>query len=330
VPSDPCALVVGTRTASWRGTRSVPSHPEPRREVPVTHPDDIDHIDHSVLMTRDLERTAAVYEALGFTLSPLSRHHGSATPGGPREPMGAGNRCAYFGRSYLELLGVFFDGSRDPWNVRPLVEAHAGLRGVVLGAGDCDVARARLDGAGVPVSPVLGLQREVDTPGGVATARFRTVNVAREATPEGEVLVGQQLTPELVYQPRFLTHPNGATGLAAMLLVVADDELDAHLDRWGRLLGRTAESHGAVHTLRLDDGRIDIAPLTALDALLPGETAPLLPFLAAQTVGVADLDVARRLVTAAGFTVHDLDDEDFFVPAAQAAGAALAFTGTRS
>jgi hypothetical protein len=293
-----------------------------------TRSGDIDHIDHSVLMTRDIDTTAAVYEALGFTLSPFSRHHGSAEPGGPREPMGAGNRCAYFGRSYLELLGIFFDGSRDPWNVRPLVEAHAGLRGVVLGAADCEVARARLATAGVPVSGVLPLQREVETPGGAATARFRSVHVAREATPEGEILVGQQLTPELVHQPRFLGHPNGAVGLAAMLLVVADEELAAHVDRWARLTGRAPHRRGARHGIPLDDGRIDIVPETALGSLLPGETAPLLPVLAAQTVEVLDLGRARRLVADGGFTVNDLggDVPGFFVPAAEAAGAALVFT----
>jgi Glyoxalase-like domain len=296
-------------------------------------PGDIDHIDHSVLMTRDIDATAATYEALGFTLSPLSRHQGSATPGGPREPMGAGNRCAYFGRTYLELLGVFFDGSRDPWNVRPLVEAHAGLRGVVLGAGDCEVARARLADAGVPVSDVLPLQRDIDTPDGVATARFRSVHIARDATPEGEILIGQQLTPELVHQQRYLAHRNGATGLAAMLLVVADDELDAHLARWSRLLGRDPQRHGDRHSIQLDDGRIDLAPLAALEGLLPGESAPLLPYLASQTFRVADLDVTRRLVEAAGFTTGDLgvDPADgtpgFFVPASEAAGAAVAFTG---
>lgn len=290
--------------------------------------DDVNHIDHTVLMTRDIHATAAIYEALGFTLSPLSRHRGSAQPGGPQEPMGAGNRCAYFGGSYLELLGVFFDGSRDPWNVRPLVEAHAGLRGVVLGCGDCDVARARLAASGVPVSGVLPLQRDVDTPDGTRTARFRSVHIARTATPEGEVLVGQQLTPELVHQERYLRHPNGANGVAAILLVTADDELDEHVARWSRLLGRPGRVVGDRRVLDLRAGRIEIAPVSALDALLPGETAPILPVLAAQTVTVADVDAARRLVDGNGLTTRDVGT-GFFVPAAEAAGAAVIFTGGR-
>jgi hypothetical protein len=287
-------------------------------------PADIDHIDHSVLMTRDIDAVATVYESLGFALSPLSRHMGSDRPGGPKEPMGAGNRCAYFGDSYLEVLGVFFDGSRDPWHVRPLVQAHAGLRGVVLGCGDCDVAHSRLAGVGLPVSPVLPLERDVDTPEGVRTAKFRSVHIAREATPEGEVLIGQQLTPELVHQPRYLAHPNGATGLAGMLLVTADDELDSHLERWSRILGRPHRVDGPLRIFELRVGGIALIAHSALSKLLPGESTPILPLLAAQTVAVADLSAARRLIDGNGIPTHDLPD-GFFVPATAAAGAALVF-----
>jgi hypothetical protein len=291
---------------------------------------DIDHIDHSVLMTRDIDATAAIYERLGFTLSPLSRLQGSDRPDGPPEPMGAGNRCAYFGRNYLELLGIFFDGSRDPWNVRPLVTAHAGLRGAVLGAGDCAVAQARLAAAGVDVSGVLALQREVDTPDGQATARFRSVHLARTETPEGEVLIGQQLTPHLVHQPRYLDHRNGATELVALTLVVADPELDAHRDRWARIVGRRAYADGAGWIVPLAHGRIEIVPRSHLDDVLPGEGAPVLPLLVAQTVAVADPGAARKLVDTAGFTAFDRPGGGFFVPAAEAAGAAVVFTGAGS
>ena len=291
---------------------------------------DIDHIDHSVVMTRDIDATAAIYERLGFTLSPLSRHQGSARPDDPPEPMGAGNRCAYFGRNYLELLGIFFDGSRDPWNVRPLVAAHAGLRGVVLGTGDCTVTQARLAAAGLDVSGVLALQRQVDTPDGRETARFRSVHLAHADTPEGEVLIGQQLTPHLLHQPRYLDHPNGATELVALTLTVADAELDAHRDRWARIVGREAHADGGGWTVPLIHGRIEIVPRSRLDDVLPGEDTPLLPLLVAQTVAVADPVAARKLVDVAGFATFDRPGGGFFVPAAQAAGAAVGFVGAGS
>jgi hypothetical protein len=96
---------------------------------------DIDRIDHSVFYTTDMDATSATYEALGFTLSPLSMHVGSDRPDGERKPMGAGNRCALFGRTYLELLGLFGDGAVDPWNIRPLIAKYEGLHGCSFGDG---------------------------------------------------------------------------------------------------------------------------------------------------------------------------------------------------
>ena len=101
---------------------------------------DIDRIDHSVLYTTDMDATATTYEALGFTLSPLSMHVGSDRPDGDRKPMGAGNRCALFGRTYLELLGLFGDGAGDPWNIRPLIAKYEGLHGCSFGCGDARAA----------------------------------------------------------------------------------------------------------------------------------------------------------------------------------------------
>jgi hypothetical protein len=47
-----------------------------------------------------------------------------------------GNRCALFGRTYLELLGLFADGSVDPSNIRPLIAKYEGLHGCSFGCGD--------------------------------------------------------------------------------------------------------------------------------------------------------------------------------------------------
>jgi hypothetical protein len=51
--------------------------------------------DHCVLCVHDLERAAATFEALGFTLMPVAQL-----------PFGVRNRLALFGDNYLELLAV--------------------------------------------------------------------------------------------------------------------------------------------------------------------------------------------------------------------------------
>ncbi|MGI5324696.1 VOC family protein [Actinomadura nitritigenes] len=285
---------------------------------------DVDRIDHSVLYTTDMDATAATYEALGFTLSPLSMHMGSDRPGGERRPMGAGNRCALFGRTYLELLGLFGDGSVDPWNIRPLISRYEGLHGCSFGCGDAEAVERRLREAGLSSSGVLPLQRDVETPGGTATARFEAVHLDRALTPEGLVHIARHLTPELIHQPRFLDHANGATHLHSVLLVVDDADLEATVARYARTLGVAPITEGPRHVLPLDAGRMEIVAVSAFGEVLPGEPVPALPYLAGQAVAVKDVGAARALVKGNGFTVRELPD-GFFVGAAEARGAAIAF-----
>ena len=285
---------------------------------------DIDRIDHSVLYTTDMDATAATYEALGFTLSPLSMHLGSDRPGGERRPMGVGNQCALFGRTYLELLGLFGDGSADPWNVRPLVARYEGLHGYSFGCTDAEITERRLRAAGLSSSGVLPLQRDVETPDGTATARFQAVHLDRALTPEGLIHTAHHLTPELIHQPRYLGHANGATHLHSVLLVVEDADVETTVARYSLVLDAEPVSEGPLHVLPLPLGRVEIAGVSAFGEILPGEPVPALPYMAAQAVAVANVRTARGLVEGNGFTTHDLPG-GFFVGAAQARGAALVF-----
>jgi hypothetical protein len=285
---------------------------------------DIDRIDHSVLYTTDMDATAATYEALGFTLSPLSMHMGSDRPGGERKPMGAGNRCALFGRTYLELLGLYGDGSVDPWNIRPLIAQYEGLHGYSFGCTDIETTEKRLRAAGLSSSGVLPLQRDVRTLDGMATARFQAIHLDRALTPEGLIHAAHHLTPELIHQPGYLDHGNGATGLHSVLLVVDDPDLEPTVARYALVLDTEPLVEGPLRVLRLPLGRVEIVAVSAFRAMMPGEPVPALPYMAGQTVAVRDVRAVRDLVEGNGFSTGDLPG-GFFVGAAQARGAALAF-----
>jgi hypothetical protein len=130
----------------------------------------------------------------------------------------------------------------------------------------------------------------------------------------------EHLTPELVHQPRYLSHANGALRLDGVLLVVEDGELDAYRDRYATILGRPAD--GSVFRLRV--GGVEIIPASALSEALPGEAAPLLPFFAAHAVAVADLTAARACVEGNAIATVELPG-GFFVRAADACGASVIF-----
>jgi len=52
-------------------------------------------LDHAVIRVADLDRAAADFTRLGFTLTPRGRHS-----------LGTENHCMMFGFDYLELLWV--------------------------------------------------------------------------------------------------------------------------------------------------------------------------------------------------------------------------------
>lgn len=130
-------------------------------------------IDHVVIAVRDLDRAAADFRALGFTLTPRGYHS-----------IGSQNHCIMFGSTYIELLAA---PVAHPWldYYRTLGE---GLAAVALSSGDADAAARELPGAKAP----MDLSRPVE--GGVA--RFRLVRI--ENVPY--VFVCQHLTRELVWR----------------------------------------------------------------------------------------------------------------------------------
>src|SRR4051794_11629878 len=103
---------------------------------------DIDYLDHTVLLTRELDSVAQRYEALGFTLSPPSAHRLSTGLDVPLTRTCTANRCASFGESFLELLGIVDETAPDPWHVHQLIESHRGLL-LAFGCGDAEAVDQR-------------------------------------------------------------------------------------------------------------------------------------------------------------------------------------------
>ncbi|GGP89097.1 VOC family protein [Streptosporangium pseudovulgare] len=290
----------------------------------LSHTGDIDHIDHTVLITTDLTAASARYEALGFTLSPVSPHHLAERPGGPLLPTCTANRCAYFGRSFIELLGIVDPAAPDPWGVHRLRQAYRGLL-MTLGSRDVQATAERLRAAGLASTGVRALEREVGTPDGPRTVRADSVRIDAPHTPEGALQATQHFTPQYVHQPRYLDHPNGAVGLHSVSLVVPDDEVDGHEERYARILNADVWIDGPRRVLPLRHGRVEIIPWSALDDLLPGHAVPALPLLAAHTVAVRDLAVARKLIDHNMIPTRTTPD-GFYVAAEDACGVPLAFT----
>ncbi|HEV7266917.1 MAG TPA: VOC family protein [Falsiroseomonas sp.] len=258
-------------------------------------------LDHVGICVRDPAPIWAAWERLGFALSPLAQQSGRRTPDGPVEPFGTGNRCAFLRHGYIEMLGIL-DPALFANGVDRFISRYEGMHILALGIGEAEENLARLRRGGLDIPGISWLQRPVE-PGG-PTARF--ARLPFPDAPEGRVQLIQHLTPELVWDPRWMDHRNGAEALEAAILVAAEPaETTARL---ARLAGLPTEPDPvAGFRLRLPgapgaagpnspamETRIRILPPEALPRLLPGVVAPALPFMAGMVIRTSDKAAAAR------------------------------------
>jgi catechol 2,3-dioxygenase-like lactoylglutathione lyase family enzyme len=261
-------------------------------QVPAPGGISLDHVAHWV---PDIDAASARMEQLGFTLTPYSRQFLPPKPGDPPAPAGTGNRCVMLREGYIEVLGV--EQGADTPNAHALRQGMAryvGLHIVCFGEHDPGAVTARLKKEGFDPPPAVALERKIGTPDGEKLARFSVVRTSPGAMAEGRIQYCIHHTPEFLWQDRWIDHPNGAVGLASVIIVVAD--LDEALARYERFLGRKPERRpDGTAVFRLDRG---VAMLGGPDTPRSG-TAPL-PFVAAYGVRVRDLAEAARYLDGAG------------------------------
>ncbi len=287
---------------------------------------DIDSVNHVGVAVRDMDQAVARYEALGFVLSPLSVHSGSAKPGAPVEPMATGNRCAIFRHNYVEVLGIVNPGRLD-WSWGDFIKRFQGGHIICFGCKDAAVVDRRVRANGIGTSGVIALQRDIETPEGLRTARFDCVHIDRAVTPEGLIQAARHRNPEYVHQARYLGHQNGAQSLAEVVLVIDDPEENARL--YEKIVGQPAtKAHGRwTIDLPLVTRLIFVSP-DAIGAMLPGSLFSPVPSIAAMGFAVDDLEKTASLLAAADFTVVRSGDR-VIVPAEEALGVVHYFFGPR-
>ncbi|WP_433633583.1 VOC family protein [Nocardia sp. CA-120079] len=278
-------------------------------------------IHHTGLKGSDFDAMTSRYRSFGFTLTPRSRHLMSQRPGEPAILGCTANECAVFGDSYIELFGIVDAAAPDPWHAKRLPD---GFRILNLETDDAATVSAGLIEAGLPASGVLELERDVDTEDGVRTMRARTVHIDPRSTSEGLLGISQHLTREYVHQPRYLDHPNGARGIAAVTIVAADTEFDEIVDRYRRIVAVDPTTEDSLTVLAHKEVRLEFVRASDADKVLPGEPVPAPSYFAAMTIRVEDVEHARRIVEST-VTPTRTTATGFFVSARDAYGAGLTF-----
>jgi hypothetical protein len=255
------------------------------------------HLDHSGLVVRDLDRGAARYRALGFSLTPRS-DHAVPNPDGSLRPAGTANHCAMFERGYLEVVAVTDPGasSFSRTEIGNFTARFEGLHLLAIGTADAAKTAARLNAGGhSPVEP-RDLRREISTNGGTREAQFRLIVVPRLSGPDITFFFIEHRTPELVWTPGSTAHANGAVGLYELVTVTND--LDEAGNLYERAFGVAPVAVGGGLSFELEQSRfLVLSPVGAgqhFGAELP---AHALPHCAGQTVEVENLATTATLLS---------------------------------
>lgn len=282
----------------------------------------LDHIAHWV---PEIGAAAAAMEKLGFVLTPYTEHTNSTAPGEPILPAGSANHCIMLREGYLELLTPTADTAIGR-ELRAGIDRHVGVHLIAFNCADAEAQRTRLLAAGFDQRPVVDLRRVTDTEdGGSGTLRFTVIRPVPGTMAEGRIQFLSHHTPDLLWQERWMNHPNTAERLSEVVLCVADP--DEAAERFGRYLGRAPARLSGGWLISCERGRVVLLGRKAFEAALPGVDLPELPVIAAYIVQCRDLDACRVCLKRNQIVYRELTDHVVAVTVPAALGGSLLFTG---
>lgn len=274
-------------------------------------------LDHVGVIVRDLDANARAWEQMGFLLSPVSRQRGRMPDRDETGPWATANRCAIFQDGYLELIGVVDDACFNPW--APFLRRFEGMHILALRVDSADEAWSALERIAShsgQFSPPVQRERSLDVDGEPRTMRFRNIFSRDAHCPEGRIIVIEHQTPQYLWQPRYLDHPNGAAALEAVFLCcdLAGHDLPSHpCARIAALTGaRPVRASRDSLLLRAGTGHEYCALSPDAFERRFAMPAPAVPAYVGATVRFADRARAAALMQDSGLAVHRTG-EDWYV-----------------
>jgi hypothetical protein len=156
-------------------------------------------------------------------------------------------------------------------------------------------------------------------------ARFNVARPGADRMPEGRIQFVEHLTPEALWQPRYLEHSNGVTALACVL-VVADDAAQTAA-RWAHFAALLPQPAGSFVHLQTARGHVLVGSRGDWSALLG--KAPAAPALCGYALECNDPQALLARFGRLGLKPRRLRDNLYAATLPAALGGAWIF-GTRS
>jgi hypothetical protein len=259
------------------------------RQLPLGEEIFLDHVGH---FAADADTATAALVSAGFFATPRSVQ---VSPDGALT--GTGNVTAMFTNGYIEILYKTADTLLGR-ELDAAISRYAGVHLAAFSVGDASAAHRRLESSGFRMRPIAHMQRPVDTAAGPDTAKFTVTRVERGEMAEGRIQILTHHTEAAVWQPRWLTHPNGAAGLADV--VIASTNVDEAAARFSRFTGVPTAENIFGKAVRLDRGGVQLMTAEAFARLAPDIAVPSLPFIGLYAITVRSLTVLRESLQRGG------------------------------
>lgn len=257
-------------------------------------------IDHTYLLIDNLDQGARKFESLGFTLSPRGYHSAEK---------GTANHTIMFPHDYIELLGIVSQTSESDVLQQDLQKRGEGIRAVVGRIGDARQAAAALKELGIETLPVSDFERPIPLPGGKqGSAAFSVTHFAPKEIPFGTLFLCQHHTPENVWLPELLTHPNTAVGMSAIIGVTERiDEDSAGFSRLWKNAKITKSDHQVRITTGQNSAHIILQNKEQLKSMYNFiDISKIMDrTFASIVIAVKSLDEASRVIRSSGTVAHE-------------------------
>jgi hypothetical protein len=266
------------------------------RQLPRGEEIFLDHVGH---FAADPEAASAALARAGFFVTPRSVQ---VNPDGALT--GTGNVTSMFERGYIEVLYKTADTPLGR-ELDSAMSRYAGVHLTAFSVSDAAAAHRRLGSSGFRTRPLAHMQRPVDIAAGPDTAKFTVTRLEPGEMAEGRIQILTHHTEAAVWQPRWLTQPNGALGLIDVVIATANVEETAR--RFGRFLGRTITDNSFGKAICLDRGGVQLVTTEAFSRLAPDVAIPALPFIGLYAIAVRSLPVLCESLRCGGlpFVVRD-------------------------
>ena len=262
-------------------------------------------IDHIGIAVRNLDCGESELQALGFALTQRSHHRGSPVPNAPIEEWGSANHCAMLAQGYVELVGL-----TDPnkfSSVKSMLESYEGTHIVAFKSESVAAVHDALARQGLPVDDIRHLERSAAYgPSGQERRKvaFRNMYLTRSVFTEARFQYTEHLTPEVMWQPRLLHHPNGAIAVTQLFLCSEDSAATA--EKLSPMLGVVPDVVAdGEYQLRLSNSRLIVMNSAAWARWVAPSPLPPLPAPVGLGVHVKSLAQTRSVLCGNGVPIHE-------------------------